>query len=112
MIALLSALLDNHNCLLRDKQIRIPAPVETEMVYLLKAPYSFPYTVIYCKLYHLTDFADDLNDLIDFLSLFSFDYVFSRHLWQLVFISQGKNSSRSVFLLFLAIVKDWLFLLW
>ena len=34
MIALLSALLDNHDCLLRDKQVRIPAPVETETVYL------------------------------------------------------------------------------
>ena len=28
------------------------------------------------------------------------------------FLSQGTNSGRSVFLLFLAIVKDWLFLLW
>ena len=34
VIALLSALLDNHDCLLRDKEVRLPAPAETEMVYL------------------------------------------------------------------------------
>ena len=40
VIALLSALLDNHDCLLRDKEVRLPAPVETEMVYL-KLPTAF-----------------------------------------------------------------------